>query len=196
MLMSKRAGVNSTAFLGGWIVGIFAVITIVIVVSESLGTTTDGQPSPGVATTELVLGVLLLGFAIRRWRNRPGPGEEPHFPKWLQTIDTITPVKSLGLGVLLSAVNPKNPILMIGGGLAIAGATASTGDRIGASVIFALLAASTVVLPVVIYQVMGMRAQATLNQMRTWLGQNNTAVMSVLLLVIGVVLIGKGIAAR
>ena len=39
----------------------------------------------------------------------------------------------------------------------------------------------------------GAGAKARLDQARVWLGENNATVMSVLLLVFGVVLIGKGI---
>ncbi len=57
-----------------------------------------------------------------------------------------------------------------------------------------MIAISTVTVPVVLYNVMGTRAQPMLDSMRTWLAANNAAVMAVLLLVIGVVVIGKGIA--
>ena len=34
-------------------------------------------------------------------------------PKWLAGVDGLSPVKAAGLGVLLSAVNPKNLLLVI-----------------------------------------------------------------------------------
>ena len=44
-----------------------------------------------------------------------------------------------------------------------------------------------------IYRVAGPRAQHLLDAMKAWLTTNNATVMAVLLLVLGVVLVGKGI---
>jgi hypothetical protein len=50
-----------------------------------------------------------------------------------------------------------------------------------------------VIIPVVLYRALGDRAKATLESLNTWLQANNSTVMAVLFLVIGVALIGKGI---
>jgi len=56
-----------------------------------------------------------------------------------------------------------------------------------------VLAASTVAGPVIAYLVARDSMALPLKRMREWLAANNATVMAVLLLVIGVVLIGKGI---
>lgn len=61
-------------------------------------------------------------------------------------------------------------------------------------VLFTLLASSTVAVPVVGHLAARDRMAAPLDRLRAWLTQNNAAVMAVLLLVIGTVLLGKGIA--
>jgi threonine/homoserine/homoserine lactone efflux protein len=143
---------------------------------------------------KLVLGALLLVLGLRNWRARPKAGEPAPLPKWLQAIEAITPAKSVGLGLLLSAANPKNLIMAIGGGLAIAQAPTSNGGMAVAALIFVALAVSTVVVPVILYHSLGARAERILNPLNAWLQANNSAVMAVLFLVIGVVLIGKGIS--
>ncbi len=75
----------------------------------------------------------------------------------------------------------------------ISQADLSDGDTIVAVAVFVVIAISTVAVPVILYNVMGERAQPMLDTMRTWLAENNATVMAVLLLVIGFVLIGKGI---
>ena len=108
MLLSKKAGANSLAFAAAWVVGVTGALVVVIAVSGAIGTTTtDGGPSHGTSTVKLVLGAVLILMALRRWRGRPAPGENAPLPKWLQAIEAITPVKSAGLGVVLSAVNPR-----------------------------------------------------------------------------------------
>jgi hypothetical protein len=193
MLLSKKAGANSLAFAAAWVVGVAGALVVVIAVSGAIGTTTDGGPSHGTSTVKLVLGAVLILMALRRWRGRPAPGENAPLPKWLQAIEAITPVKSAGLGVVLSAVNPKNLLLIVGGGLAIAGAPTTAGGKTVAAVVFVVLAVSSVVVPVVLYHALGARGERMLESLNQWLQANNATVMAVLLLVIGVVLVGKGL---
>jgi hypothetical protein len=194
MLLSKKAGANSLAFALGWVVGVAGLLTVVIAASGAIGTGSGGAPSHGVSVVKIVLGVLLLLVGLRDWKKRPKPGEPSALPKWLQAIESITPVKSAGLGVALAAINPKNLLLIVGGGLAIANAPTSTGGKVVAAVVFVLLAVCTVVLPVVLYRILGARAQSPLESLNAWLQANNATVMAVLILVIGVVLIGKGVS--
>jgi threonine/homoserine/homoserine lactone efflux protein len=67
-----------------------------------------------VGVLKLVLGLLLLLVAVRQWRGRPRGDERPATPKWMAALDTFTPVKAAGAGVLLSGLNPKNALLSIG----------------------------------------------------------------------------------
>ncbi len=193
MLLSKRAGVNSLAFGLGWVIGIAGALTVVILASASIGTGTDGSQSNGTSTTKVILGALLLFLALRNWRKRPASGQSATLPKWLEAIEGITPIKSGGLGIALSALNPKNLILIVGGGLAIAGAPASSGDKAVAAVVFVVIAACTVIAPLVAFWILGPRSRPILTSLDTWLRANNAVVMAVLLGVIGVDLIGKGV---
>ena len=49
------------------------------------------------------------------------------------------------------------------------------------------------VVPVVLYHALGARGERMLESLNQWLQANNATVMAVLLLVIGVVLVGKGL---
>ena len=62
-------------------------------------------------------------------------------------------------------------------------------------VVFVVIAACSVAVPVIAYLVASKRMAAPLEALRGWLVQNNATVMAVLLLVIGVVLVGKGIGS-
>jgi len=97
------------------------------------------------------------------------------------------------LGFLLAAVNPKNLLLGIAAGVAIGGAGISVGQEAVAIAIFTVIAASTVAVPVVAYLFAADKMRGPLDRLKAWLQQNNATVMAVLILVIGVVLIGKGI---
>jgi threonine/homoserine/homoserine lactone efflux protein len=193
MLLSSRAGANSTAFLAGWVVGVAGGSVVLLALSGLIGTTSDGAPSTTSSVIKLVFGVSLVGLAARNFKKRPGAGETAQLPKWLQAIESITPAKAAGLGVLLSALNPKNLLMMGGAMVSLSQYQLSVGENAVAVVVFVLIAVSTVAAPVVIYRMAGEKAQHILDEMKTWLGQNNAAVMAGLLLVIGAVLIGKAI---
>jgi hypothetical protein len=96
---------------------------------------------------------------------------------------------------VLSAVNPKNLILAAGAGATIAQAGLSGNKDATVVIGFVLLASVTIAAPVLVYLFGGAKAQRILDGWQTWLGQNNATVMSVLLVVIGAVLFGKGFDA-
>ncbi|MDH6281716.1 threonine/homoserine/homoserine lactone efflux protein [Prescottella agglutinans] len=193
MLLTPRAGSTATAFLAGWVLGIAVAYAIFVVVGSAIDLSTDSDGNAVTATIRLVLGLLMLGLAAKQWRGRPAPGEEPTMPAWLSAMDKVTPVKAVALGFALSAVNPKNLLMIVGAAVAVSQLALSAGSIVVVGIVFTVLAASTVAAPVIGYFTMRERATSWLNGLKTWLTANNAAVMSVLLLVIGVSLIGKGI---
>jgi len=193
MLLSRQAARTSTGFLAGWVAGIVVVTVVMLLLVGQAGNTSTGKPSTVSSVLKLVFGVLLLGSAVRQWRERPKPDEAAELPKWMSAIDSLTLGKALGLGFLLSGVNPKNLLMCLAAGTTIGAAHLSGGEDAVAVVVFTLIAASTVAIPVVGYLTARSKMAGPLESLRDWLTQNNATVMAVLLLVIGVVLIGKGI---
>ncbi|KLN35605.1 membrane protein [Cellulosimicrobium funkei] len=195
MLVSGRAKTNAFAFLVGWFVAVGAV-TLLVATLAGAATPDDEGPPLWAAILKIVLGVLLLLLAVKQWRGRPRAGVEPPAPKWMAAIDAFTPVKAAGLAVLLGAVNPKNLLLVVSGGAAIASAApADTNAQVVASVVFALVASVGVATPVFIYLFMGSRAATMLDELKAWMIHNNAVIMAVLLLVIGAKMLGDGVAA-
>jgi threonine/homoserine/homoserine lactone efflux protein len=193
MLVTPRARTNGPAFLLGWVAGIAVAGAILLSVAGSAGPSESGSPARWVDWLKLLLGLQLLVVAVREWRKRPHQGDEPATPKWMGALNGFTPLKALGAGALLSAVNPKNLLLIVGGAAAVAQLGVSAGDEVVAWIVFTLIASVGVGAPVVIYFAMGQRAAALLDGLKTWMARNNTVIMAVLCLVIGVKLIGDAI---
>jgi threonine/homoserine/homoserine lactone efflux protein len=147
-----------------------------------------------LSIVKLALGVLLLVVALRQWRERPQDDTDPELPKWMRTIDSFTPVRAGGIAIALSAVNPKNLLLTVGAGAAIAQTGASTGDQAVALAVFVLLGTLGPGVPVGIYFLMRSRATAILEDMRGWMARENATIMAVLCLIIGAKLIGDAIS--
>jgi hypothetical protein len=138
--------------------------------------------------------VLLLLAAARQWRARPAEGAEPELPKWMAGLDRLRPAQALGLGALLSAVNPKNGGLTIAAAASIAGAGLPGGQQAVTLAVFVLIGSLGVLAPLVLYLTAGERAARTLDSWKTWAGDHNAAIMAVLFLVFGLKLVGDGIA--
>jgi hypothetical protein len=192
MLFSSRARVNAPAFLIGWLISLSAIVAVVYAISNASNTSTDSSASDTSSTIQIVLGVVLLVLAVRKWRHRPAPGEEEPMPKWMSALESFTPVKAFGLAVVLCALNPKNLILAVGAAALVGQGTYSTTDAVVALVVFVVLSSLTIAIPVVYALVGGDRARHTLDGWKTWLAVHNAAVMTVLLLVFGVILVAKG----
>lgn len=195
MLLSPKARGTSVGFLIGWLLGIVVAVVVFTLLSGLIPAADPDASQPIGGTIKIVLGVLLLLLAARQWRSRPKPGETAALPKWMAAIDQMTAGRGFVLAFILAAVNPKNLLLAAGAGVAIGTAGLSVGADVLVIVIFVIVAACSVAVPVIGYLVAADRIRGPLDALRGWLVDNNATVMAVLLLVIGVVVIGKGIAA-
>jgi threonine/homoserine/homoserine lactone efflux protein len=193
MLFSDRARVNGPMFLLGWVVGLAAATSIVYFVADAANAGTDSGTSDSISWGKIALGALLLGLARRNWAKRPRDGAAPELPKWMGTVESMTPVRAFGLAVLLSVVNPKNLVLVLGAAAGLGQLDLSTGDAIVSIAVFVVVASVTILFPVGYQLIGGAKARTTLDDMKAWMTEHNNAVMAVLFLVFGVVLISKGI---
>jgi len=193
MLLSKKAGANSLSFLIGWIAGLTAVG--VVVLSLGWATTTDsGSANDAVLWGKVAIGVVFLFLALRNWHKRPKKGEEPAIPKWMGGIDDMKPGLALGLGIALSAINPKNLALTLSAAATINSAGLSTSEEYIVLAVFVLIAITTVALPVISYYGFRSKADATLPGVKDWLLEHNAAIMTVIFLVLGAKILGDGLS--
>jgi threonine/homoserine/homoserine lactone efflux protein len=191
MLFSKAARLNSLSFLAGWIIGLLVVGTVVL---ASGVTASDGAPSTASGWIKLLIGALFLALGVRQWSSRPAHGETASVPAWMAKIDDFTATKAFGVGVLLSAVNPKNLGLTIAAAATIGGSGLSTSGEYIVMLLFVAVASSTVAAPVILNLLLGSKAAATLTTMKEWLTANNATVMSVLFVVLGANVFGAGLS--
>ena len=193
MLTTRRARVNGPLFVLGWLAGLAVVGTIVLCVAGPAGASSSGSPATWVSWVKVVLGLLLLLVAARQFRTRPKDGDHAALPKWMASVDDITPLSACGLAALLAGVNPKNLLLAVGGAASIAQTGISGGQQAVAYLVFALVGTLGVGIPVGVYFALGSRADKPLNSLKDWMSEHNAVIMSVLCLVIGVKLIGDAI---
>jgi threonine/homoserine/homoserine lactone efflux protein len=195
VLGTPRARSNGPAFALGWIVGL-VVVSVVVLVAAHGASDPDSATSTGVNWLKLGLGLAFLSGARRQWRKRPRKGaeaEEAEMPSWMGAVDKLTPVKSLGVGGALSAVNPKNLVLTAAAAASIAQAGVSVGGEVVAVAVFVVISSITVAGAVLFFLVASDRAAAPLAKLKDFMAEHNGAIMAVLFLVLGAKLIGDGL---
>ena len=195
MLLSPKAKGTSVGFLLGWVLGIVVAVVVFELLASVIPASDPDAAQPIAGVIKILLGLGLLFLAWRQWSKRPKDGVAAALPAWMSAIDTMTTARGFILGFVLSAVNPKNLLMAAGAGVIIGTAGLAVGEIVVATVVFVIVAAISVALPVIAYLVASTRMAAPLEALRAWLVQNNATVMAVLLLVIGVVLVGKGIGS-
>lgn len=194
MLETPRARSNAPAFLLGWALGLAAAGTVVLLASSGADASDQGAPADWVSVLKLVLGTLLLGLALKTWRERPRGGDEAELPEWMRAIDHFTPGRAAAIGVALAAINPKSLLLTVAAAVAIAQTGVSAAEQAVALSVFALVGTLGPGLPVAIYFGIGDRAAEPLAQIKGWMAANNAAIMAVVFLLIAAKLIGDGIS--
>ncbi|GAX50959.1 GAP family protein [Streptomyces olivochromogenes] len=195
VLATPRGRLNGVLFAVGWILGLCVLGGAVLaIVGPEGSSSTRSQPATWVGGLKLALGVLLVLFGLRLWRRRPSDASQARLPKWMATIDRLTPSKVFGLAVALAALNAKNAPLTIAAGASIASAGLPVGQQIASLAIFVLIGSLGLLAPLGVFLIGGDRARTTLGGWRDRAARHNVAVMAVLFFVIGLKLLGDGIS--
>jgi hypothetical protein len=191
MLMTARAKVNAPAFLLGWVLGLLAVGVVIFVIPVSQAE--KGEPTALAGYLRIALGALLLFMAVRQWQTRPGPDDAVEVPRLLAGLDTFTGKKSLLTGFMLVVINPKNLPLCAAGAAAIDLATNNITAQVGAYLVFTAIASLTIVFPIIAYLAAKQKAETLFVTWKDWLIRNNQTVLAVILLLVGGLLLARGL---
>jgi len=190
LMLTPGARANAPALLAGWVAGILSVSIVVFLLPGF--ETARGAPTAASGYIRLTLGLALLILSARQWMRRPRPGDEVPTPALIQRLDQLDMRRCALTGFLLSAVNPKNLLLVAGGANIIDTAMLTVSRQTATLVAFTLVASSTIVIPVVGHVIFQSQIEPIFARWKTWLIRNSTAVMVVLLLVFGVLLSASG----
>lgn len=192
MLLSKRAKINSVMFTAGWIAGLaILVLVVTFLVGESARTVKHDTGFDPKTIIDLVLGLVLIGFALKEWKSRSKAGKTPQMPKWMRAVEKFSPIKALIIGFLLATLNLKNTPMGITVGAAISDFAHTSAQQTAGVIIYLVLASCTITIPVIGFLLLGKRLQKTLETLKVWLIGNNATIMFVLFLILGIVLISK-----
>lgn len=194
VLLGERSGARATAFLLGWSAAITVLFTASVLLAGTLGADAP-QSRPLVGLITVALAAVLLVLAVAQWRGRPRRGAPPEPPGWLAGVGAMSTPRTGGLGLLLGVANPKNIAIAVSAGVVVAGDLVGVGPRLLAGAVFVVVASSTVLAPVVAHALAPQRLAAPLESLRGWLARWGAHVMTAVLVIVGLLLLMRGIGA-
>jgi len=193
ILLSPNRARSALPFLVGFVLGLALVVTLCTLFAQAIPTPRSSRrPDTVVGTAEILVGLALVVLAIVAWvRARRNPSSAA--PKWLEGVARVGPWSAFGLGLLLD-IRPKALLLAIAAGLAMRGDDVTAGQAAILIGLYTVISASTVGVPIVATLVDHRRMEPRLLRARAWLERNSGQVAAVILLLIGIVIIGTGVA--
>ncbi len=193
VLSTPRARTNGPLFALGWVLGLVAVSTVVVLLLGNVGNDTDTESSTVVSVMRVLLGAALLVMAAQQWSKRPRKGEEPQQPSWMATVEQATPRRTLVLGLALAGANPKNLALTLAASASISRAGLDTAGTVVALAVFVAIGSFTVLGAVIYYLIAGDRAAPPLARVKQFMLRHNNIIMMVILLALGFTILIEGI---
>jgi len=190
VLGTPRARTSGIAFAAGWVVGLAALSTIVVL---ALGSGVDSGTESGIEWFKVAVGIAFLAMAAQQWRKRPRDGDGAEMPKWMDSIAAVTAPRAAALGAALSGANPKNLALTLAASASISEAGLGRADTALAIVVYVALGSVTVSGSVLFYLSGPARAARPLAAVGRFMSENSAVITMVVLLLLGAKLLGDGL---
>ncbi|MFF5792549.1 GAP family protein [Paeniglutamicibacter sp. NPDC012692] len=191
LVLSANGTGRSVGFMAGRLLGIAVMLTVLTFAAEAMPETRETTVLGGLI--KILLGLGLVYVAVRKWRKRPQGETEPPMPGWVAGLDTISTPRAFGLGLLVTAINPKELAFTLGAAISIGAAHQQPGAIVVLGLLYVFIAGTTVLAPVLMHLVAPERAQSILGSAQRWLLRHQSTVVGVVLLVLGVVLVSDGL---
>ena len=157
------------------------------------GSDEGGADRSGVikATLLLVIGLLMLVAAYKKWRKEEDPDGPP--PKWMTTLNGLSAVKAFGMGALLMLVAIKQWVFTLSALAIIDEAQVSQLAGVLLFLLFVIGAQLLMVIPILITALAPAQAGKLLDSAQGWLERNNRLITIAVSLIFGVWFVWKGV---
>jgi len=191
VLLSMPSGRRrALAFVCGWLIAIAAIGAIAIFVLHGQDFSSKrSTPSRAASALEILLGSLLLLWAVVAYRRRKPTKEGVSEPKWLSRVEGTHWLLAVAVGAIMLSY-----ALSLAAASEILKANVSGLDAAAAIVVFSLTSIVTIAAPIVIAVVAPERSEQRLAVWKAWLLGNSRNVVLVVLMVVAVLLIVRGIS--
>ena len=158
------------------------------------GITLFGGAEDAVSTVGRVIsvtvGVLLLVLGLRTVIAPPDPDSTP--PKWMESIDSMSPPRAFGFGMVLFPLQVKNLAIFVASlNLIIVSNLGPEGSIVALGLVLFIFAIPVLAL-IGLYVAAPQRASKMLVSLRTWMEKNHRTITVVLCLVFGAFFLLRG----
>jgi hypothetical protein len=144
-----------------------------------------------ISTLLLVLGILLLIAAYKKWQGEDDPDAPP--PQWLTRIESTTLLKALGIGLGLPLIAAKLWVFTLSALATIAAAQLGQPTSAIAFILFIVLAESLLLLPILMRILLPERSKLILTGASAWLTRNSRPITISVSLIFGLWFLFSGI---
>ena len=188
MLSSDRPS-NAVAWLVGWTLSTFAIGVLIVLFFGGLDYSGNSTPTTVACVVQVLLGLLLLLAAARFWALRPArTGKLPKEPNWMTRIDKMKPVWAFLIGAFWI-----NTALVVAAGVDTVRTNLPNGESIAVFAVFTVITTAVQGALILYAYVLPKQAAIGLKRIREWITQKQQTVLTVVALVLGIWLAGKGI---
>lgn len=190
VLLSMPSGRRrAIAFVCGWLIAIAGIGAIAVFVLHGQDfSSKSSTPSRAASAFEVLLGSLLLIWAVVAFRRRRPASGGASEPKWLSRVERTHWLLAIVVGALMLSY-----ALSLAAASEILKANVSRVDSAVAITVFALTSIVTVAAPIVVAVAAPDRSAERLAAWKAWLLGNSRAVALVVLMIVGAFLIFKGV---
>lgn len=143
------------------------------------------------ATLLLVVGLLMLVAAYKKWRKEEDPDGPP--PKWMSMFGEMPPLKALGVGALGMIVGVKQWVFTLSALAIIDEGQVGLSEAILLYLLFVLGAASLMIAPILVAALAPDQADRLLDRTQGFLERYNRIITITVSLVFGVWFVWKGV---
>jgi hypothetical protein len=189
LLLDARRGHGIVwAYVLAWTGAISVVLVALLAGFGAVFESGSDSANTAVSWVELALGVVLIGFGVRRFLGSRGEEAPAETPRWLRAIENLSYPAAFLLGIY-SATYP----LVIAAAGEILRADPSSAKTTALVVLFIVLGSSSVAGVAALGTFAPSRSAAFLERMRVWVTAHNRAVITTIVLVLGGYLAARGL---
>lgn len=188
VLASKNGVRKGAAFIFGWLASLAAVIAVTVLLTGNKPPRSNTAPSLAALAVKLLIGVVLVVIAERRWRRLGKPKPPKKTPKWQTGIDKMSPWFAMALGPL------TQPWGLVAAGVAtIVEAKLSSWQDYLVLFLFCLISTASYLAMELYAGFRPAQTQVFLADTRRWIDTHTDQVIIIASLVLGLWLIGNSI---
>ena len=161
-----------------------------------LGLLLFGGAESAVSTVGRVIsatiGALLIVLGLRSLLHTPDPDAPP--PRWVESINSMSPPRAFGLGMALFPLQIKNLAIFVACIELIIASSLSPQGSIAALMLVLVIFAIPVLLLIGLYAAVPQRASEVLGSLQAWMEKNSRTITVVLCFLFGALFLLRGLS--